>query len=78
MTRIALTIGLVASVSLSAQSLLLHPLDDAGVQAAIDAASDDDDALDDLSRDCTANPGFGETMLNSLAGGVTIHQLAKS
>ena len=67
MNRIALMAGLVASSStlVAAQSIQLRPLDDAGVQAAIEAGADED-ARDDLSRDCRANPGFGEILVSSL------------
>lgn len=70
MTRTVLTVGFVAlgSLVVSAQSLMLHPLDDAGVQAAIDAAADED-YRKDLSRSCGAGPGFGERLGANLVGG---------
>lgn len=70
MTRlIAVCLVLVLSAPVLAQSLRVHTLSDEEVQATIDAALDDDDVLDDLSRDCRANPGFGERLGANLVGG---------
>ena len=66
----ALSIGLLCSFSIMAspvlaQSIALHPLDDDGVQAAIDEGSSNA-----LSASCTANPGMGSIFGNALTAAV--------